>query len=155
MIRQDDILLNNMSEIPFEEYGCALFDIQYLAVMYGTNTFKREHFIMECDNWIKAGTILPNTKIMNWDRLCQDSGLPYRLVIENRTHKLHALRKLQEDELQLLYLYNPETGKHHFVVADENDNVTYDSLGNSVTVQAYKRGVAFIESRRVFRRIKR
>lgn len=155
MIRQDDVLLNSMSEIPFADFACAVFDVQYLAVMYGTNTFKREHFVMECKNWIKSGVLLKNTEIRDWNRLCQDSGLPYRLVFEDRTHKLPASRKLQEGELQLLYLFNPETGLHHFVVADEGDNITYDSLGNSVTAQAYKRGVGHIESRRVFRRIKK
>lgn len=154
MIRQDDVLLNNMSELPFKEFGCALLDIQYLAVMNGTNTFKREHFLLECDNWLKAGVISLETAVLNWDRLCQDSGLPYRLVFEKGTHKLHSLRKLEENELQLLYLYNRETGFHHFVVADENDNITYDSLGESVTGAAYKKGIAIIESRRVFRRIK-
>ena len=153
MIRQDDIELNNMSEIPFEEYGCALFDIQYLSVMHGINVFKRANFLYECEQWIKSGIILKNTKIMNWDRLCQDSGLPYRLVFENKTHKLHPLRKLGDNELQLLYLFNPETGLHHFVVANKYDQVVYDSLGESVTVAAYERGVAYIESRRVFRRI--
>jgi len=154
MIRQDDVLLNSMSDLPFKEFGCALFDIQYLSVMYGDNTFKREHFLMECENWLKSGVIDKETTILNWNRLCQDSGLPYRLVFENRTHKLHRLRKLQEDELQLLYLYNPETKFHHFVVADKDDKVVYDSLGNSVTVQAYKKGIAYIKSRRVLRRIK-
>jgi len=153
MIRQDDVLLNNMSELPFEEFGCALFDIQYLAVMHGTNTFKRDNFLLECENWIKAGVIGKETQILNWNKLCQDSGLPYRLVFEDKTHKLHSLRKLEENELQILYLYNPETGFHHFVVGDENDNITYDSLGESVTGKAYKKGVAYIESRRVFRRI--
>lgn len=154
MVRQDDVLLNNMSELPFKEYGCAIFDIQYLSVMHGTNTFKREHFLLECENWIKAGIILKNTKIMDWNKLCQESGLPYRLVFENGTHKLHSLRKLEENEVQLLYLYNPETKLHHFVVADEDDHITYDSLGESVTGKAYRCGTASIESRRVFRRIK-
>lgn len=153
MIRQDDVLLNSMSELPFEEFGCALFDIQYLSVMHGTNTFKREHFILECENWLKAGVIDDETAILNWDRLCQDSGFPYQLVFEDGTHKLHPMRELREDELQLLYLYNPDTGYHHFVVADEYDHIMYDSLGESETVRAYKKGKAHIESRRVFRRV--
>ena len=154
MIRQDDVLLNSISELPFEDCGCALFDIQYLAVMHGDNTFVRSHFVEMCDNWIMAKVLDHETAILNWDRIAQDSGLPYRLVFEDGIHKLNPLRKLKENELQLLYLYNPETKIHHFVVGDENDNVVYDSLGSSRTVEAYKRGVGYIESRRVFRRIR-
>lgn len=153
MIRQDDVLLKSMSDLPFEEFGCALFDIQYLAVMHGDNTFLRNHFITSCENWVRSKVIDDETTILNWNQLCQDSGLPYRLVFEHGTHKLSPLRKLEENELQLLYLYNPETGYHHFVCADENDNITYDSLGVSITAKAYKRGVAVIESRRVLRKI--
>jgi len=154
MIRQDDILLNNMSDLPFEEYGCALFDVQYLSVMYGENTFKREHFISECENWLRSKVIDKETTILKWDRLLQDSGLPYKLVFEDGTHKLHSMRELQSGELQLLYLYNPQTGFHHFVVGDEGDHIMYDSLGESETAKAYRKGKAYVESRRVFRRIK-
>jgi len=153
MIRQDDVLLNTMSEFPFDKFGCAVMDIQYLSVMHGSNIFTRAHFIDDCENWVKAGVMLPDTSIQNWDKMMQDSGLPYRMVFEHGTHKLDPLRKLEENELQLLFLFNPETGFHHFVVGDHGDNIVYDSLGESVTGKAYKEGIAFIESRRVFRRI--
>ena len=31
--------------------------------------------------------------------------------------------------------YNPTTNHHHFVVMDSNNNVTYDPLGESITVR--------------------
>ena len=154
MIRQDDVLLNSISDYPFEKYGCAVMDIQNLSVMHGRGVFTRAHFIIDCDNWVKAKVMWKDTEIRNWDKMLQDSGLPYRMVFEHGTHKLNPLRKLQDNEIQMLYLYNPETGFHHFVCADAEDNITYDSLGVSVTGAAYRRGVAVIESRRVFRRIK-
>lgn len=153
MIRQDDVLLNNMCDFPFEDYGCALFDMKYLSVMHGQGIFQRTSFIEDCFNWEKAGVIDNETTILNWDRLAQDMGLPYRLVFENGTHKLDPLRKLKDNEIQLLYLFNPETGFHHFVVGDEYDHIIYDSLGESVTGESYKCGTGYIESRRVFRRI--
>lgn len=149
MFKQTDRQLNN-SPFKFAEFGCGLFDIVYLSAMFGKYIFSRRKFLMDCISWLDMKIIDEDTFINNWDRLASASSLGYRLVIENGTHKLPASRKLKPGELQLLYLYNPETGYRHFVVADENDNITYDSLGDSVTGKAYRRGVAYIESRRVF-----
>ena len=153
MIRQDDILLYAMSELPFKKYGCALFDMEYLSVMHGTGIFRRSTFVKDCEKLVDAKIIDKETAILNWDKLCGYLGLHYRLVFEDGTHKLHSMRMLKENELQLLYLYNRSTGYHHLVCADRNDNITYDSLGESVTGEAYQHGKAFIESRRVFRKI--
>jgi hypothetical protein len=151
MIRQDDVILNSKSNIPFREYGCAVFCIQYLAVMYDNKTFTREQFLIDSERWIREGIMRNDTFVLDWNRLAKGSGLNKKLVFEKGTHILPANRKLKTGEVQLLYLYNPETGYHHFVVGDENDNMMYDSLGLSSTVKAYKKGVAYISSKRVFR----
>ena len=154
MINQNDKKLNRLSSLPFAEYACALFDIIYYGEKYGKYTFELHPFLNDVDNWIKAGTVDLELTIMNWDKLCADIGLPYKLVFENKTHKLPSSRKLKKDEIQLLYLFNPTTGYHHFVCADGNDEILFDSLGNSVTGRAYNKGTGYIETRRVFRRVK-
>jgi len=153
MIRQDGKHLKNVSKLPFKVYACALFDIIYYAVMHGNYQFDYTTFLEDVDAWINAGVLDKELTILSWDRLCRDAGLPYRLVIEGGTHKLPASRVLQEGELQILYLYNPSTNLHHFVCANFKDDITYDSLGESVTGKAYKDGHGIIASRRVFRKI--
>jgi len=161
MIRQDDVLLNTMSELPFKEYGCALMDIAYHAIMFPTEremenglgyTFKRESFVSDCNKWVNSGALSLDL-FVTWDRIAQDLGLPYRLVKEKGTHVLPVGRVLRDGELQIVQLYNPDTGKAHFVVMNKHDQVTYDSLGKSVTVAAYEKNIAYIKDRRIFRRI--
>lgn len=153
MVRQDDEILNRLSKRPLKEYGCALFDILYLAVMYGSYSFTRQGFLNDVENWVRSGVLDKNMTVLDWDRLASDAGLPYRIVIENGTHKLPKERKLKSNELQILYLHNPKTGFSHFVVGTEDNNIAYDSLGESVTGKAFKEGTGYIKSKRVLRRI--
>ncbi len=162
MIRQDDCLLNSMSDLPFKEFGCAVMDVVYHGVMWPTEkeaedgkgyTLKRDTFLEDCNQWRKSGALSFELDV-TWNKIAQDIGLPYRLVFENGTHKLPPTRKLRHDEIQIVLLHNPETKKGHFVVMNKYDEVTYDSLGQSITVQAYEKGIAFIKERRIFRRIK-
>lgn len=153
MIRQDDEVLNKLSDLPFKDYGCALFDLTYYGVMYGSYVFERGVFLTDCKEWEGSTYITSSTSIASWNGMCSAVNLPYRIVIENGTHKLPADRQCRDDELQLLYLYNPDTGLNHFVCADRDDNITYDSLGDSLTGKAYKDGVGYIESKRVLRHV--
>ncbi len=119
----------------------------------GDNVFERDNFLKSCDKWIKEKIIDKETAILSWNKLCEELRLPYRIVVESGTHKLPPTRKLKPNELQLLYLYNPETGLHHFVIGNEADSVVYDSYGESKTVRAYNIGVGYIESKRVFKKV--
>jgi len=155
MIRQDDKVLNSVSYLPFEEFACAIFDIAYYGVIHGKYVFERSLFLRDIQRLISDGILdRRELDILNWDKVCKKFKLPYRLVIENGTHKLPADRELQDNELQLLYLFNPATGYHHFVCGNKYNQITLDSLGNSsVTSKAYEDGTGYIESKRVLRRI--
>jgi len=162
MIRQDDTLLNAMSDLPFKEYGCALMCEIYLGVMWASERemsqgkgydFQRETFIADCDNWRSSGALSKELDV-NWNKVARDIGLPYRIVIEKGTHRLPPERHLKDKEFQVVLLRNPATGLGHFVVMNKYDQVVYDPLGKSVTVLSYEYDMAFIESRRIFRRIK-
>lgn len=161
MIRQDDYLLNSCSDLPFKEFGCAIMDMIYHGVMWPTEKevengkgyiMKRDKFLEDCNHWRKSGALDPDL-VVTWDKIAADIGLPFRLVFENGTHKLPPTRKLREDEIQIVLLYNPDTKKGHFVVMNQFDEVTYDSLGQSITVGAYDKHRAFIKERRIFRRL--
>lgn len=162
MVRQDDILLNAMTDMPYTEYGCALMCEAYHAVMWPTSDeadkglgyhFTRANFVSDCTTWQRSGALSKELDV-SWDRIAHDMGFPYRIVRENGTHILPKSRTLKEGELQIVLLRNPETSYGHFVVMNKYDQIMYDPLGMSVTQQAFNRGVAYIESRRIFRRIK-
>lgn len=161
MIRQDDVLLNNMSTHPYKEGGCALMCEIFLGVIWPSPeeyeaglgyTFDRKRFVDDCDNWTKSGA-LTRDLVVSWNKIAQDIGLPYRIVREGGTHVLPPSRRLQKGELQIALIYNPRTKYRHFVVMNEDDKIVYDPLGMSVTQQDYAAGIAYIESRRVFRRV--
>lgn len=152
MIFQEDAYLNMSKEFDFKRGGCGLFAITHKAVATRSYVFERETFLNDCHKMKDAGILAADCTILNWNRVCQTLGLPYYIVIENGTHKIDDLhRDMDEDEFQLLYLYNPKTKKHHFVEGDRNDCICYDSMMDSVTSEAYRIGIAKIESRRVFR----
>ena len=151
MIFQTDIELNK-SVFQFDAGGCALFCVVHKAVEEGTYTFEREQFVKDCMHLRFIKVLSTDCTILNWDRLLKYFYLPFELVFNDGTHKINPDWELEEDEFQLLYLYNPQTGYHHFVEGDHNDNIRYDSLPYSVTSDAYRMGIGHIESKRVFRR---
>jgi len=152
MILQTDEWLNR-HEFQYGKGGCALFTMAHFSIVEGKYTFDRESFLKDCRNLHSAGILWRDCTIRNWDRLAQNIGLPFRIVIENGTHILPPDRPLKEDEVQLLYLYNPQTNLHHFVEGDRNDCIGFDPLGFSVTSEAYRLGHGYIESKRILRRI--
>ena len=151
MILQQDKILNDMGGFKFKKFGCALFCLTEYAVRKQYYVFDRDTFYRDCIKWESMGIIDYDCTVLSWDLLCKELGLPYRIVIENGTHKLE--RQPESDEIQVLRLNNPYTGFKHFVNADNRDNVTYDPLGESNTAMAYYERQGTIQSRRILRSI--
>ena len=151
MILQSDPWLRENSKLTFEASGCALLAIVEKAVIKGRYNFKHESFLDTCRKLYEEDIIDDECTVLGWNSVLKYIGMgDYEIVIEDETHLLH--RSILPGEFQLLRLYNPETGFRHFVGADQFDNVTYDSLGESKTVEAYRNGRAMIASRRIFRK---
>lgn len=148
MIRQDSDWLNENGSI-FKQYGCYIMDILWFVNKFTNRTWTPQNirrFVEHCraENWISE-----NLFVRKPEAIFKYAGLPVKIKWDKEyTHKRPVSETCLPDEFEIQLWRNPRTGYGHFVAGDGKGNVTYDPLGESVTVAE-----GGMESKRIFRRL--
>lgn len=143
MILQID---NRLAVDPWwKESGCGLMSIFFFVNKFTNYPFDIENILVFGDTFRKHKLVSNEFYILQWEKIF--NFFPHLEVIYTNRHE-DPSRICRGREFEILYWYNPETGLHHFTSGNGRGYVTYDSMGESVTVRD-----GFLESKRIFRRI--
>lgn len=134
MIRQDNIELNTISELPFEEYACKLFCCFYFSEQIINTYYDPETVIDKTLALLNKGYI--DCELALYGTENTKMALRYLQVPVKAVKTASASYKCKENELEILKLEKP--GYMHFVPGDGKGHYTWDSLGLRPEQDDYK-----------------
>lgn len=129
----------------WKESGCSLMSIFYFVNKFTNFPFDIENILVFGDTFQRHRFVSNDFRILQWEKIF--NFFPEMDVIYTNRHE-DPSRICREREFEILYFYNPRTGLHHFTGGNGKGYVTYDPMGESVTVKE-----GFLESKRIFCRV--
>lgn len=146
LIRQDDERLRR----EIRDGWCYVFDHFWFVNKFCNFPFSAElindelFFVVQKHGWVQDdGTVLRPEGLFDY------FGLRVRIKWDTvHTHKRPPSERCAHNQFEMLEWYNKRTGYGHFTAGNGLGIVTYDSLGESVTV---REGV--LKSKRIFTRL--
>lgn len=145
LIRQDDERLRR----EIQDGWCYVFDHLFFVNKFLNFPFSAElinnelFYTLQHHKWVQDnGTVLRPEDVFGY------FGLKTKIKWDSRyAHKRPAGEDCDENQFEILEYYNPNTKLGHFVCGNGHGIVTYDSLGESVTVRD-----GYLKSKRIFTR---
>lgn len=120
------------------DYGCYFMSLLYVRRIPYSDLIALDELLKYYDTFIIRGWMDPDCYVKD---PCA--------ILKYLTGKKYTVKKdvVLDPGANIIIgrWYNPDTNLHHFVVMDSNNNVTYDPLGESLTVAG-----GAIESYRLF-----
>lgn len=120
------------------DYGCYFMSLLYVRRIPYSDLIALDELLKYYDTFIIRGWMDPDCYVKD---PCT--------ILKYLTGKKYTVKKdvVLDPGANIIIgrWYNPDTNLHHFVVMDSNNNVTYDPLGESLTVAG-----GAIESYRLF-----
>jgi len=110
----------------------------------GVLSFDIETILVLGDSFRKHKLVSKEFYILDWEGLF--NFFPSMNVLYTNRHETPD-RMCKEGEFEILDWFNPQRGKRHFTAGNGRGYVTYDPMGESLTVKE-----GFLRSKRIFRR---
>ena len=125
--------------------GCAIMDVFYFVNKFTNYPFDTETMLILGDSFRKHDLVGNEFYVKDWQGLF--NYFPSMQVVYTNRHETPD-RQCQEGEFEILDWYNPRTGKRHFTAGNGHGYVTYDPMGESLTVKE-----GFLRSKRIFQHV--
>jgi hypothetical protein len=126
------------------ESGCGLMSIFYFVNKFTNYPFDIENILVFGDSFRKHGLVTDEFFINDWEGIFR--FFRFDVIYHNKHESPDTICKSREFEI--LDWYNPGTKKRHFTAGDGKGRVTYDPMGESITMRD-----GFLRSKRIFRRV--
>lgn len=129
----------------WKESGCGLMTIFFYVNKFINYPFDIENILVFGDTFRRHKYVTNEFYITYWEKIF--NFFPHLKIIYTNKHEDPG-RLCRGREFEILDWYNPETHKRHFTAGNGRGCVTYDSMGESVTVRD-----GFLRSKRIFKRV--
>jgi hypothetical protein len=129
----------------WEKNGCALMTVFYFVNKFTNFPFDIETILTLGDQFVRHQYVNEEFFVNDWEGAF--NFFPKMKVIYTDRHETPD-RACRGREFEILKWYNPRTRLGHFTGGNGYGYVTYDPMGESITVEE-----GFLQSKRIFRRI--